>query len=248
MKSDKQTQENKGFYDKHFGKYTDVNLLEFNKAGEYEFNKVIEQLDLSKKRNIVEFGAGYGKYSLALAKMGHNVTAVDVSRKGLDILLQQAKKHKLEKRVKVLCTDSSAPAFKNEFDIALCISTYQVVSDTEAGRIRILKNFIAALKPGGTLLMVEPNPLNPLLYFWYLFFPGVQRSIIKQFITSSPFRLQKVLTQLGMNVNAINFVGFLPLRFIKKTPLVIPINEVVNKAPLIKYTSAFSYITAVKKS
>jgi len=247
MKKSKYTKKNISFYDSWSDRYKNINLLEFDKAAKYEFEKIIEQLDLSKKRNIIEFGAGLGKHSLALAKMGHNVTAVDVSQGCLDILLKQAKKHKLEKNIKVVCHDSSSMVYKNKYDIALCISTYQVVAETERERVKILANFIAVLKPGGTFLLVEPNPFNPFLYFFYLFYPGVQRKIVKTFIANSPFRLKKIFKDKGMNDIKINYVGFLPIRFIKKSSIVVQINEAINRTPFINIFSAFSYITAIKK-
>lgn len=243
----KHTTENIRYYDTITYRYKNIDLLKFDKAASYQFEKIIEQLDLTKKRNIIELGSGIGRYSLALAKLGHTVTAVDISQEGLNLLEKHAKKNKLGKNITVVNNDFSKVVFRNKYDIALCISTYHVVSDKEDGRIKILSNLLESLKPRGNLLLIEPNPFNPLFYFFYLFYPGVQRRNIISFLTSSPFRLKKILESLEMEKVTVNYVGFLPLRFIKKFSEIIIINEFINKMPFLNITSAFSYITAIKK-
>lgn len=243
----KHTVENIQYYNKSADRYKKIDFLKFDKAAEYQFTKIIEQLDLSKKKSIIELGAGIGRHSLALAKMGHTVTAVDISQESLDLLMKHAKKNKLDKNMTIINNDFSKVVVKNKYDIGLCISTYQVVSKKEEGRIKILSNFLKSLKSGGTLLLIEPNPFNPLLYFFYLFYPGVQRRNIRSFLTSSPIRLKLMLEGLGMANIKIKYVGFLPLRFINKFSATIAVNEYINKMPFVNFFSAFSYITAVKK-
>lgn len=246
-KKDKHTKGNIQYYNNFASRYKNSNLLQFDTAADYQLKKIIERLDLTKKRNIIELGAGIGRYSLALAKMGHTVTAVDVSAESLELLRRQAQKNRLTKNITLLCNDFSHVVFEKRYDIALCISTYHVLSETEQGRIAIFANFLTSLKSGGTLLLIEPNPFNPLLYFFYLFYPGVQRRNILSFLTSSPLRLKRVLSNLEMTDFDIRYVGFLPLRFMRKSSIVMTINEIINKIPLLNMMSAFSYITAVKK-
>lgn len=233
----------------HFDKYAmgfkNTHLLSLDPAAKYEFTKVLEQMDLAKRRTIIDLGSGIGKYSLLLAKRGHRVTAVDISTQSLKLVRAQAKRYNISS-IRTIKSDFSIARIKHRYDIGLCISTYHVLADNEKGKIKTLGNFIQSLKPGGTLLVVEPNPLNPLFYFFYLFFPGVQRENIRNFLGSSPFRLRKILTSLGMKSITIRYVGFLPLRFIKKFPAVAFINEVLNRIPVINMFSAFSYITARK--
>lgn len=248
MKKDKHTKENIQYYNNFASQYKNKDFLQFDKAADYQIKKIIERLDLTKKRNIVELGAGIGRYSLTLAKMGHTVTAVDVSAESLDVLRRQAKRNRLTRNITLLCNDFSQVVFEKRYEIALCISTYHVLSETEQGRIAVFANFLRSLKPGGTLLLIEPNPFNPLLYFFYLFYPGVQRRNIRSFLTSSPLRLKRVLSNLEMTDIDIRYVGFLPLRFMRKFPFVKAINEIINKIPLLNMMSAFSYITAVKKN
>ncbi len=232
-------------FDRYATRFFNVNLLTLDKAAEYEFTKVVEQLDLTKRKTIIDLGCGIGKYSLLLAKQGHHVTAVDISQKSLDLVDAQAKRYGI-KTLQTFKSDFSNAVFQSKYDIGICISTYHVLSGNEQGKVKTLANFIQGLKPGGTLLLVEPNPLNPLFYLFYLFYPGVQRENIKNFLGSSPFRLKRVLASLGMKSITVRHVGFFPLRWLKKVSAVAWINELMNTIPIVNSFSAFSYITARK--
>lgn len=237
------------YYDNFANRFQNTDLLYFDKAAQYEFGSILKVLNIPKgeSKNIIELGSGHGKYVLALLKRGHWVTAVDVSQNSLDLLLKQARKNKLEKKLNILRADFTKPVYKEKYDIGLCISTYHVLSDNEKEKIKIFSNFVQAIKPGGYILLVEPNPYNPLFYFFYLFYPVVQRDNIKFFLGSSPFRLKKILRNMGLVNIQIHRVGFLPLRFMKKIPQTQFFNEFINKTPVLNIFSSFSYITAYKK-
>lgn len=49
---------------------------------------------LKPKAKILEIGAGTGRYSIALAKMGYNVTAIDLTPKHVEIMKRKSKKLK----------------------------------------------------------------------------------------------------------------------------------------------------------
>lgn len=202
------------YYDDFSIRNKKKDILSFEKPALYEFSRIIECLNLSKPRKIIEIGCGMGEYALALAKLGHEVTAVDTSRASLDLLANNAKKYKLDNKISIICNNHSKPLFDNKFDIGLCISAYHVFSENEKERIKIFSNFTQSIKPGGVVLLVEPNPLNPLFYFFYLFFPNVQRKNIKTFLGSTEANLKKVFYSIGFRTIKVNHVGFLPLRFI----------------------------------
>lgn len=231
------------YYDGFARRFRNKHFLSLDRAAQYEFDRIVGCLDLKGRQTIIDLGCGVGRYSLGLARLGHRVTAVDISSKSLALVSSQAKKYTIT-TIRTLRHDFSTPKEKNAYDTGICISTYHAISDTEAERVRVLTNFIQSIKPGGMLLLVEPNPLNPLFYLFYILYPGVQRENIRSFLGSSPFRLRRVLTSLGMKSIRIRYVGFLPLRWMKKVPAIRFINEMLNRTPLIKSFSAFSYITA----
>lgn len=56
---------------------------------------LIQNLDLKKGAKIIEFGPGWGNTSIALAKMGFNITVVDVEKNFCDLIAQRAMLEKL---------------------------------------------------------------------------------------------------------------------------------------------------------
>lgn len=245
MKMNLHTKRKIDHFDKYASGFKNADLLTLDKAAAYEFKSVVQQLPLTKQSTIIDLGCGIGKYSLLLARKGHRVTAVDISSKSLNLVKTQAIRYGI-KTIHTYRGDFSTVIFKNKYEIGLCISTYHMLAEKEEDKIKTLGNFIQSIKPGGTLLLVEPNPFNPLFYLFYLLYPGVQRENIRSFLGSSPFHLREILRSLGMKDIRIQFVGFLPLRWMKTVPAVRFINEMLNRIPIINSFSAFSYITARK--
>ncbi len=73
---DKRTEIINGFYDG----YAEDTRLSRSRHGQLEYlatMKYIHQV-ISEKSRIIEVGAGTGRYSVALAKEGHEVTAINL--------------------------------------------------------------------------------------------------------------------------------------------------------------------------
>ena len=77
------------FYD---GYREDVRL-EKSRHGQLEYFTTMHYINKMTTANtsVLEIGAGTGRYSIALAKKGYNVTAVELADKNLDILMENAK-------------------------------------------------------------------------------------------------------------------------------------------------------------
>jgi len=88
--------------------------LESDKA----VTELIENLDSSKIKDVLDLGCGIGRHTLCLAKAGFNVTAVDSSSEALTILKQQVVEKGLE--VKIIKGNYSEELFSEEsFDLVL---------------------------------------------------------------------------------------------------------------------------------
>lgn len=112
----------------------------------------------------------------------------------------------------------------------------------EEERIKILGNLVKSVKPGGTVLLIEPNPLNPFYYPFYWFSREVSWEVERHFIKSAEGNLRKILKNLGLEKIQVNYVGFLPLRLIEVFPPIKFINMLFNKIPLVNKFSSFIYI------
>ena len=77
------------FYD---GYREDIRLGK-SRHGQLEYLTTMHYINtmIPANTSVLEIGAGTGRYSIALAKKGYNVTAVELADKNLDILMENAK-------------------------------------------------------------------------------------------------------------------------------------------------------------
>lgn len=235
------------FFDKYVSQKKDLDLLKMSKAGRMEFEKFFNFLNLPEGSNVIELGSGYGRFVLQLLKRGYQVTGVDISQESLDLLFDQARKNNIEKKIKLLRSDFSKPEFLNIYDGAYCISTFHLLAGTEEKRIEIFSNLIKSVKKGGTIVVIEPNPLNPFYYPFYWFSDQVSWEIEKTFMKSSEFNLKRIFKKLGLVDIEISYMGFLPNRFINSVESVKYLNSIVNATPILNKFSSFIYIKGRKK-
>lgn len=101
---------------------------------------------------ILDLGAGSAWTSIWLAKMGYEVTATDISADILKVGQDEAKRLELT-NITFKTIDSEKLEFENEFDGAIVYDTLHHTKDEQA----VIKGILQALKPGGRILIVEPN-------------------------------------------------------------------------------------------
>jgi ubiquinone/menaquinone biosynthesis C-methylase UbiE len=118
-------------------------------------NEILAALQAEPGKRIADVGAGEGFYSLRIARAvgpSGRVTAVDIDEKYLDKLrarLQQDNVTNIDVVVGAV-DDPRLPA--NTFDAVLIYNSYHEMTSPEP----ILKSILAALNPGGRLVMAEP--------------------------------------------------------------------------------------------
>lgn len=75
---------------------------------------------IKTKCDILDLGCGPGKYAVELAKQGHNIFLVDISRKNLEYAVEELKKNNLEKKIiGVKCCSAHDFVCERRFDVVL---------------------------------------------------------------------------------------------------------------------------------
>jgi len=115
---------------------------------------MLRELKLKQGMTIADVGCGNGYHAITLAKsVGEKgkVLCVDVQKPMLDMLQKRAKEAGIKNCETILgeFTDPKLP--KNSVDLILLVDAYHEFTEPEA----MLKKMREALKPDGTLVLVE---------------------------------------------------------------------------------------------
>jgi SAM-dependent methyltransferase len=136
---------------------------ELTHPGEEEQNslqppeKIMDAIGLKPGMVIGEVGAGWGRFTVHLARrVGNNglVYANDIDKGALNLLEQRSKRSGLG-NIKIILGQVHDPCFPpRSLDMVFMINVYNAFEDPA----RFLRNIAPALKPGGTLAIVLDDP------------------------------------------------------------------------------------------
>lgn len=148
--------------EKYYNKFNEENRL-LSRHGQVEFNttyKYIQQFINEKKIKICDIGAGTGRYSEKLCDEGHDVTAVELVKRNLEIIRS---KHK---NIKTWQGNAVNLSFlENEiFDITLLLGPMYHLSKEE-DKIKALNEAKRITKKGGIIFVAYcMNDFSVLTY------------------------------------------------------------------------------------
>ena len=113
---------------------------------------VIRTLALPPKSRVLEFGPGWGNTTIALAQMGHIVTAIDISQQFVDLI--QARASRAHAPVRTIVGDFSAIRdLEGDFDAVLFFESFHHCTR----HLELLASLDRIVAPGGRVLFAaEP--------------------------------------------------------------------------------------------
>ena len=113
---------------------------------------LIRTLNLPPKSSILEFGPGWGNTTLWLARMGYDVTAVDIEQNFVDLIRERARRKSLQ--VNAMQGDfSMIHSFDRQFDAVLFFECFHHCSDHQA----LIAGLDRVIAPGGkAVFAAEP--------------------------------------------------------------------------------------------
>jgi SAM-dependent methyltransferase len=211
-------------------------------AGRIRWARRVKMLSshLKPGMTVLELGCGTGSFTRELARSGAEVFAIDVSPELLEIA----------------DANCSAPNVQYQIQNAYALTYSEGTFDSVVGSSVLhhleieaaLREIYRVLKPRGTILLTEPNMLNPQI--------AIQKNIpwIKRKLGDSPdetafFRwpLRRLLEQTGYRDVRIDPFDFLHPR--TPVPLIGRVNTLgrfLEKVPVISELAGSLFIRAVK--
>jgi 2-polyprenyl-3-methyl-5-hydroxy-6-metoxy-1,4-benzoquinol methylase len=239
--------------EKYWDEYSKVlKQIDLDYPGQVEQEDFFKFMDLKPKSSILEIGAGIGRITIPLLKKGHYITATELSSKSLDIMKEIAAEENVSERLAQMHTNFEDVNIENKFDVVVFNAVIHHINCEKKNKI--LQNVYKALKPGGYLIALEPNPLNLLyylLYFWRFIInkQGKNRwKIEKGMLYTSFWHIKKLLEKSGFSNLEYKHYAWFPSKAgnIHKSFLIL--NKILNKIPIIKEASAFIWYKAYKKA
>jgi ubiquinone/menaquinone biosynthesis C-methylase UbiE len=128
---------------------------------------VIRTLDLPPGSRVLEFGPGWGNTTLALAQMGHHVTAIDIEPRFVELILARAE------RVHVT-VDARVGDFalinelEGRYDAVLFFESFHHAAD----HLAVLAGLDRVVEPGGRVLFAAEPITEAFPVPWGLRFEG----------------------------------------------------------------------------
>ena len=144
----KRTEMINAFYDA----YREDTRLERSRHGQLEYLTTMHYIRklIPAGSSILELGAGTGRYSVALAKEGHSVTAIELSRANLSLLRENA--NGIGNLASFEGDALDLGRFDdNSFDATLVLGPMYHLYD-EDDQLQALREAIRVTKPGGTVI------------------------------------------------------------------------------------------------
>ena len=135
-----------------YGQIDENSRLENSRHGQLEYLTTMAYIHrfLGEKASVLEVGAGTGRYSVALAREGADVTAVELVESNLAVLRENGKGLERLKAYQGDATDLGRFA-DGSFDMTLVLGPmYHLYEPDEVDRA--IDEAIRVTKPGGTLL------------------------------------------------------------------------------------------------
>ena len=115
---------------------------------------------LDKPLRVLDVGCGQGRDALFIARLGHQVTGVDISEAGIAQLEQDAATETLP--IRTIAADITTYDFDAVYDIVLVDRTLHMLD--ERARLEVLDRLLAVVSGEGYLLLAdEPRNISAML-------------------------------------------------------------------------------------
>jgi len=208
---------------------------------------------LNEPLDVLSVASGWGPYTVPLLRKGCRVTATDISERSLAILKKRADQEGLSEGLFIdknsFEDEGSVKKYLGMFDRVICIGGVHHFNPEK--RDTIIMNMSRALKKGGYMTLLEPNPLNPFYYLGFLYSwiarkHNIRWHVDKNFVHSNARNLKKVLGKCGLSGIEVKRYALLPSILARNCGCVLGFNDFLLKVPAVRAMSAFVWVKGKK--
>lgn len=212
-----------------------------NRALQIEFKTLLEFIgDLNGKR-VLDLGCGTGRNGLKLAQYADEVIGYDISEVAVSKANDIARKMGIDNFHAELNNFSDVQ--DESFDVVLCVNMLHHADSP----LKVLNTIQKILRPGGKLIIMENNPVNPLFPFFFVLIGQLKAHLTRQFLMVNRFTLAKLLAKTSLPVTDIARYGYLPTFLYNYSLAFKSLNEMMNRVPILNELTAFYLIKAEKR-
>ena len=170
-----------------------------------QVDRLIAFAGLTPRERVLDVGCGMGRYTFALADHGLAVEGLDLSE---SLLARFREFDGGRYGIPLHCADVLDPPdeLKGRFDAVIGFFTLHHLHDL-GGCLRAMRDLA---RPGGRIVFLEPNPLNPLYYIQMLVVPGMSWSGDKGILNMREHDVFAAMLAAGLSRPTVERFGFLP--------------------------------------
>jgi 2-polyprenyl-3-methyl-5-hydroxy-6-metoxy-1,4-benzoquinol methylase len=157
-----------------------------------QFELIESLLPTPQGMRILDIGCGFGRLSRYLADRGAHVVGLDFSEKSIEIAKKASDKDNPVYRVQSVFNLDDPP----QYDVAFTWGTLAIASRTREELAVSLERIHQGLKPGGTLLLLEP----------------IHRGFLHRVLNMSVREFIGVMKEVGFTIHQTHQLHFWPMR------------------------------------
>jgi SAM-dependent methyltransferase len=172
---------------------------------ERQIDRLVTFAGLEPGERVLDVGCGMGRYTFGLADRGLVLEGLDLSEKLLDRFRDfDGGRY----GIPLHCADVLEPPqeLKGRFDAVVGFFTLHHLHDL----VSCLRSMRSLARPGGRIVFLEPNPLNPLYYIQMLVVPGMSWRGDKGILNMQKRKVSDATRAAGLAPLAHERFGFLP--------------------------------------
>jgi ubiquinone/menaquinone biosynthesis C-methylase UbiE/glycosyltransferase involved in cell wall biosynthesis len=209
---------------------------------ELELVRRVFHLWSGRSLRVLDAGCGPGRHAATLARLGHEVAAVDFSEVMLRLAREVGRCGEVPRRIRVVQSDVRALPFASaSFDAVVCMEVLEHLPGGHEDARAVLQEFRRVLRDGGVVILEAPLGPHQRLRSRHWSLQGSWRNIGKEArdaYAGAPLEtclafeegaIGELLAHSGFGIVGTQYVRVIPAGLIERFPMLEPIDRVLER-------------------